>query len=282
MPQLRNCQLCQLSGGFSCGFCHRGVNGFSCADAPPGYDFTSTANPASTNPAPAGEGAGAGDRPTTEHDLELGVDVNDGVVSAPGPGPVCTAQTNHCQRCSADAAVCEQCRDQHYLHGGVCGASCPEGTRTFGRGSFSRRCIDVPVGTATGCVPRSQDRSSHCNSCDDTDRCAQCRDSTYLHLGDCVAACPAGFVGTGNGRFNRGCAPAAAESTAVSVFASSLASSSFGPPFPPLLLKLSTRPDPAPNHRRYSADRCGTSQYANALTHSTRSRSRSRSTCGGG
>lgn len=211
----------QLPGGFSCGFCHRGVNGYSCADAPPGYGFTLLTDPSAVAVAvaPAGEGGGAANQPAAEPVPDLGVDADTGVVTA--PGRVCAAHTDHCQRCSADATVCEQCRDRRYLHGGVCGAGCPAGTRTAGRGNFGLRCIDAPdqaePATATsgapGCVPRSQDRTSHCNSCDAADRprCTQCRDSTYLHLGGCIAECPAGFVGTGTGRFNRACAAAVAD-----------------------------------------------------------------------
>ena len=122
--------------------------------------------------------------------------------------------SRNCHRC-ADSTTCSFCREAQYLFGGACVPTCPEGSTPRGTGNFRRECIPPPAvdrgdgadGGGNGmCVTRQQERSSHCNACDD-DRtaCTQCRDRHYLHIGQCISECPDGSAGVGTGRFNRVC-----------------------------------------------------------------------------
>ena len=109
---------------------------------------------------------------------------------------------------------CTQCREQQYLHNGICLSGCPPGHTEHGTGNFNRRCVSLdanganagartPAGT---CVARR----NNCHECtDDASACTKCRNAKYLDntTGLCVDACNQGFDPVGTGSYNRRCEP---------------------------------------------------------------------------
>lgn len=120
---------------------------------------------------------------------------------------VCVPKENNCQECSIDGISCQKCRNAHYLHEGACLEQCPTGTSPRGTGNYNRRCITETtiapsIASPSMCVPRE----GSCHTCHiDGTACVQCRDSMYLHQGECMGSCPEGYRPRGSGRFNRIC-----------------------------------------------------------------------------
>ena len=208
------CERCSAEDGTLCDICMTGrylLDGACIARCPVGY-FPELFE----DPATAGDTAAEWSDITTPRYRRRCVQLSGPIsesTDAPGPTSTCVERgSGFCHRCNQDSTACTLCRDRRYLYNGVCLDDCPGTTTPQGRGNFQRQCLTVtptapPSAPETDlCATRRQDRSSHCNACnDDSTACTQCREQHYLHQGQCIAACPAGFAGLGIGRFNRVC-----------------------------------------------------------------------------
>lgn len=126
----------------------------------------------------------------------------------------CIPNKRGCKTCTADREACTRCAQYKALYDGECVDECPPGFELkpgYNPNSrYNRECIEE--------LPVSACRSSenNCETCDGGsgataglygDRCVKCRNSRYLHNGECIATCPAGYSEVGTGRWNRICRP---------------------------------------------------------------------------
>eukprot|EP00045_Choanoeca_perplexa_P017410 m.253075 g.253075 ORF g.253075 m.253075 type:complete len:1168 (-) comp17530_c0_seq4:2163-5666(-) len=117
--------------------------------------------------------------------------------------PPCVERQNHCHTCTNNR--CSQCRDQHYLFNGFCLSTCPEGFTNRGIGNFNRDCVAATTTTAPTTVSCAPGVAS-CVFCTATGaECLVCADERYLHNGQCLVACPTGYVADGTGFYSRKC-----------------------------------------------------------------------------
>jgi hypothetical protein len=118
----------------------------------------------------------------------------------------------HCQKQACDILFSTTTGDVTDVYISIlCAPITPTTSRYVGRGmgEFERSCV---IGGCIVDVP-------HCHACADNTTCALCRDAQYLLNGECVASCPAGYVGRGSGDFRRVCE--ALNSTSLSIAAAS-------------------------------------------------------------
>jgi len=108
----------------------------------------------------------------------------------------CVVRRDYCHEC-ANITHCSFCREARYLLDGRCITACPIGYRSIGRGHFRRRCEAIE----TGCA----DRQNHCHRCANSTTCSFCRDAHFLHNGQCIASCPAGYSTSGRGLYRKEC-----------------------------------------------------------------------------
>ena len=133
---------------------------------------------------------------------------------------------------------CVRCKNANYLAPMLsppsCVESCPSGTIADGQGAFGRSCVTMPIPINDMCTMQRRESNNEPCLCSPLQECAACELGTLpsgavagvactickggWFLGPdgvCVAQCPANFVGTGSGTFNKRCVEAAATPTAA-------------------------------------------------------------------
>lgn len=123
---------------------------------------------------------------------------------------------------------CIRCKNSNYLASMLdppsCLASCPGGTIADGQGSFGRSCVPMPIPINDMCSMQQRDSNGEPCLCNPLQECATCelgslpsgavagavctvcKGSWYLGPdGVCMSSCPEGYVGFGEGNFNKRC-----------------------------------------------------------------------------
>eukprot|EP00037_Helgoeca_nana_P015381 m.143609 g.143609 ORF g.143609 m.143609 type:complete len:1808 (+) comp22992_c0_seq3:230-5653(+) len=114
----------------------------------------------------------------------------------------CVEMENFCHVC-ADNTTCSFCREAHFLHFGECIAACPTGFLPRGRGNYRKYCEAEQV--VSGVTVSCEAGVNQCHSCANETTCDFCREEHYLLDGECVASCPIGYAGVGQGLYRRRC-----------------------------------------------------------------------------